>query len=112
MSLGETILAIFGTRKLSTSKDYRLLKKNIETLYENDRVLRDMVWTSMTDEQKEKFRQKYEERKAQQRTRGEYKDDEDDLERLVKKGFWIIVGIFGGLFVLYMIVYTIVAACT
>ena len=39
MSLGETILAIFGTRKLSTSKDYRLLKKNIETLYENDRVL-------------------------------------------------------------------------
>jgi len=109
MSLGETILAIFGTRKLSTSKDYKLLDRRINTLEQNDRMLRDMVWSTMTDEQKREFIQKYKEERAQPKHEEELTDD---LERLVKKGFWIVVGIFGGLFVLYMIVYTIVAACT
>jgi len=36
----------------------------------------------------------------------------DDLETLIKKGFWTMVGVFGGLFILYMIVYIVVAAFT
>jgi len=109
MSLGETILAIFGTRKLSTSKDYKLLDRRINTLEQNDRMLRDMLWSTMTDEQKKEFIKKY----KGERTQPKHEEElTDDIGKAVKTGFWIIVGIFGGLFVLYMIVYTIVAACT
>ncbi|RLF92412.1 hypothetical protein DRN45_07395 [Thermococci archaeon] len=102
MSLGETILAIFGTRKLSTSKDYRLLKKNIETLYENDRVLRDMLWSTMTDEQKREFIKKYKEERFQREQSHQRSDVDDTVETIKKAGIWILT-FFGLLFVLWFI---------
>ena len=102
MSLGETILAIFGTRKLSTSKDYKLLKKNIETLYENDRVLRDMLWSTMTDEQKREFIKKYKEERFQREQSHQRSDVDDTVEIIKKAGIWILT-FFGLLFVLWFI---------
>ena len=108
MSFGETILAIFGVRKLSTSRDYKLLSRRIDALEYNDKILRDMIWSTMTDEQKREFIRRYKKEKMEQKK----ENMTDDLETLIKKGFWTMVGVFGGLFILYMIVYIVVAAFT
>jgi hypothetical protein len=63
MSLAETILAILGTRKLSTSKDYTLLDRRISTLEQNDRMLREILWSTMSPDQKRAFIRQYKEEK-------------------------------------------------
>ena len=102
MSLGETILAIFGTRKLSTSKDYKLLDRRINTLEQNDRMLRDMLWSTMTDEQKREFIKKYKEERFQREQSHQRSDADDTVEIIKKAGIWILT-FFGLLFVLWFI---------
>ena len=99
MSLGETILAIFGTRKLSTSKDYKLLSRRMDTLEENNKMLRNMLWSTMTDEQKREFIKKYEEEK---RKYTQPVAEESDAEIIKKAGIWILT-FFGLLFVVWFV---------
>jgi len=56
MGFVEEIIAVFGTRKLSTSKDYKLLSQEIAELEKEMDDIRVMLWAMMTPEQKEQFK--------------------------------------------------------
>ncbi|MEA1993942.1 MAG: hypothetical protein U9N35_06075 [Euryarchaeota archaeon] len=57
MSLGETILAVFGVRKLSTSKDYSKLKEQLDRMQEQNEAMMNIFikqnWNTFSKEEKQ-----------------------------------------------------------